>query len=229
MISASCPKCERSYTVDSRFAGKKVRCKGCDSTFIIGVEPNDTIEYFESIEDELDDVPSNKAVWDSPPARPPRRQKRKKTIDFDSEEQRVSNSRPYYAIIAGAAGGIAGVLIWGAVACFFHREVGYVAWGIGLLVGYLVKRTAKGLNDGTAGAIAAVLSALSILLGKLLAAVFIANWLIKDGKIPPDLGPEMYWSVVGFTFQLSFGLMDSVFFILAIGTAYRLGSSSEEK
>lgn len=44
------------------------------------------------------------------------------------------------ACIAALVGGATGAMLWGAIARYTHWEVGYVAWGIGALVGFLAKR-----------------------------------------------------------------------------------------
>lgn len=130
------------------------------------------------------------------------------------------------SLIAGSIGGAIGAVIWAAIVYFAHAEVGYVAWGIGILVGICVKAAAEEIDEGVAGVIAAILSVGAILAGKLLGAIFLANWLINEGKAPG--GADMYWSLVGLAFQASFGVMDVVFFILAVITAYKLGSGNED-
>lgn len=62
--------------------------------------------------------------------------------------------------------GVAGALAWAAVAYFVNLEVGYLAWGIGLLVGYAVL-LAEGRGP-IAGAAAAAITIVSLLAGKYL-------------------------------------------------------------
>ena len=71
------------------------------------------------------------------------------------------------AIVAAIIGGIVGALIWGAIAHFTGYEVGYVAWGIGALVGFL---SAKAGGEGMPnGAICAVITIAALLAGKFVA------------------------------------------------------------
>src|SRR5262249_40727772 len=130
-------------------------------------------------------------------------------------------------LLAGLAAGAAGALIWGAIAYFAHLEVGIVAWGIGFLVGCCVRLADRSFHNKLAGVTAGAVALVSILAGKFLAAVFVSNWLLEAGRIPGNVPPEAYWQVVGFTFRLSFGFVDTIFFMLAIGTAFRLGSSND--
>jgi hypothetical protein len=72
-----------------------------------------------------------------------------------------------YGLAAGALGAVA----WAAVVYFTQYEIGWIAWGVGALVGFAV---AKGNGDGhrspaAAGALAVGITALSIVAGKYLA------------------------------------------------------------
>jgi len=71
------------------------------------------------------------------------------------------------AATAGVIAALVGALAWAALAYFSGYEVGYLAWGIGLAVGFAIARLG---GHGTAtGATAAVLTVLAIFSGKLLA------------------------------------------------------------
>lgn len=67
-------------------------------------------------------------------------------------------------IVAGVLAGVAGAVIWAAISHFANMEIGYVAWGIGGLVGGVV--AAAGENGLPAAILAVVITALSILAGK---------------------------------------------------------------
>jgi hypothetical protein len=71
------------------------------------------------------------------------------------------------AMIAAVAGGIVGALVWGAISCFTGYEVGYVAWGIGALVGFL--SAAVGGEGFTNGLFCAVITILALMGGKVMA------------------------------------------------------------
>lgn len=79
------------------------------------------------------------------------------------------------AVIAGVIGGAIGAVVWAVVAGITGYEVGWIAWGIGGVVGYAV---AFGNRDGSiaptpAGVVAVVLSVLSIVAGKYLTVQFL--------------------------------------------------------
>lgn len=68
-------------------------------------------------------------------------------------------------LIAGTVGGAVGAAVWAAIAYYASFEIGWIAWGIGGLVGICV-RVAAGTDDDLAGIVAAALAALSVIGGK---------------------------------------------------------------
>ncbi len=208
------------------------------------------------------------------------------------------------AVAAGIAGGVAGAVLWGIIVAATGFEIGWIAWGIGALVGAGV---AWGSAGGAAwGVVAVIISVLSILGGKVVAMEivldkevksvsadvssridsdpeFVVSWLAdaivvkmdEQGKTinwPQDADPEnpqgagdyppevwsqaqsqwdamdaqkkeefketirrqandnvkmMANSIKSEGFLASFGPMDIVFFLLAIATAYKIGSKTD--
>lgn len=70
------------------------------------------------------------------------------------------------AFIGGAIGGLVGAAVWAAVAFFFQYEIGWIAWGIGILVGFGVAVGNRGQTSRVAGFLAGALAVLSIAVGK---------------------------------------------------------------
>lgn len=68
-------------------------------------------------------------------------------------------------VVGGAIGGAIGAAIWAAVAYFLNVEIGWIAWGVGGLVGL---GTALGTGGGhpAAGVLAVAITVVSILGGK---------------------------------------------------------------
>jgi hypothetical protein len=84
-------------------------------------------------------------------------------------------------VASGAIGGLVGALIWGAITYFTHTEIGWIAWGIGLLVGLCIRFTAGEEDEGVApGVVAIGLSAGAILLGKYFAAMMLLGGMSID-------------------------------------------------
>jgi len=67
-------------------------------------------------------------------------------------------------IVAGSIGGAAGAAVWAMIAYFAHAEVGWIAWGIGAVVGICIRfvsgESQEGLGPGIAAALIAILSVL---------------------------------------------------------------------
>lgn len=71
--------------------------------------------------------------------------------------------------VGGLAGGILGTAVWAAIAYFAHAEVGYIAWGIGFVVGFGVLFMSGGKQGLMPGILAVVIAIVSVLAGKYLA------------------------------------------------------------
>lgn len=161
---------------------------------------------------------------DEPVRSKPKPKPKKKAVKSSSGGGLIQFGGVLSACVAATVGGAIGAVIWGAIAYFTHHEVGYVAWGVGGLVGFCVKMASEEMDETFAGIIAAIGSVVSIMAGKLLAAIFMVQWFIQQGKVPGGLPAEIQGQMVGMAFAASFGVLDIVFFVLAIATAYRLGS-----
>ena len=70
------------------------------------------------------------------------------------------------ALIGAAVGGLVGAAIWAAIAYYANFEIGWIAWGIGVLAGFGAAVGAKGEGDIATGGIAAVAAIAGIGLGK---------------------------------------------------------------
>jgi hypothetical protein len=70
------------------------------------------------------------------------------------------------AVIGGVVGGMIGAGVWAAIAYFASLEVGWIAWGVGLLVGVGVAMGNRGEGSTAAGVMAAVIALLSVAAGK---------------------------------------------------------------
>jgi hypothetical protein len=83
-------------------------------------------------------------------------------------------------VIAGTIGGVIGAAIWAGITYGTNHEIGWIAWGIGVLVGFAV-RVAAGNSDGFGpGLVAAVIAVLSIVGGKYAASALMVNAAMKE-------------------------------------------------
>jgi hypothetical protein len=89
-------------------------------------------------------------------------------------------------VIAGSVGGAVGAAVWAAIAHFAGAEIGWIAWGIGFLVGICVRYAAGPVEGFAPGAVAVVIAWLAIIGGKY-AAVSLAIHSIDFDKIGGDV------------------------------------------
>ncbi len=80
-------------------------------------------------------------------------------------------------ILGGFAGAAAGILIWVLCGYFTHYEVGWIAWGVGFMVGFGVRYTAYYFDDGdpslAKGIVASLLAVIAIMTAKGLLFTFL--------------------------------------------------------
>lgn len=69
-------------------------------------------------------------------------------------------------VIGGLIGGVLGTAVWAAIAYFAHAEVGWIAWGIGFVVGFGVRFMSAEEQGFMPGMIAVVIAVVSVLAGK---------------------------------------------------------------
>lgn len=91
-------------------------------------------------------------------------------------------------IIAGSIAGIIGALIWGGITYATGYEVGYLAWGIGGLVGLGVMIGSDESAGMVSGLIAIALANVSIFAGKMFAVWMLLSSMLAgiDSAVPED-------------------------------------------
>jgi hypothetical protein len=134
-----------------------------------------------------------------------------------TDRLRARQSLPL-GILAGFAAALAGAAAWAAVSFFTGFQIGYLAVGIGFVVGYAIRTVGGGFTRpfGIAGA---VLSLLGCVLGNL--AVVVAE-VAKQSGIPfatvaARLGPGDAVELMRESFQA----MDLLFYGIAVYFGYK--------
>ncbi len=82
--------------------------------------------------------------------------------------------------IAGAIGGAIGAAIWVAVGHFTSYEVGWIAWGIGALVGIAVRKAAGEIDGPAPGVVAGATAIIAVLIAKFLVAGFLVSNALSE-------------------------------------------------
>lgn len=91
----------------------------------------------------------------------------------------MTESRTKSAVIAGLIAALAGGLLWAVIVVFTGYEVGWVAWGVGALVGFTMLKV-SGMPSPGLGVRAAVLAAVGLLVGKWLIIEIGARTELRD-------------------------------------------------
>ncbi len=95
------------------------------------------------------------------------------------------NENVFRALIAGGIAALVGGGIWATIVRLTNFEVGYVAWGVGLLVG-LAMAWATPSRDHAMGILAVLLAALGLGVGKALIVYFAMQPASLAGEIMDD-------------------------------------------
>lgn len=92
-----------------------------------------------------------------------------------ARDQQYESSALLPGLMMGVVAALVGGAVWGAIAYYAHYEVGYVAWGIGLLTGFAVVYGAGGRRGMPLQVSAVLCSVLGIALGKYSSFIFSVN------------------------------------------------------
>lgn len=136
--------------------------------------------------------------------------KRKEGAGADAAEV---GSYAMMCVVGGLIGGAIGCGIWTAIAHFAQLEIGYVAWAVGGLAGAGCAMGAKGYAGATSGMLAAAIAVAAIVAGKYFATLMLLQKL-GFGNVPTEV-----W------FFKMFDFFDILWAVLAVGTAYKVGSA----
>jgi hypothetical protein len=122
------------------------------------------------------------------------------------------------AVFMGLIAAIAGALVWGVVSALTHYQIGWMAIGIGFLVGTAVRFAGKGI-DAPFGVAGAALSLLGCMLGNLLTM----SYFIADKEQIPlaEFASQMSFDLLSSIMVSTFNGMDIVFYGIALYFGYK--------
>ncbi len=119
-----------------------------------------------------------------------------RNMNAASWSQQHGDDRAIPALMAGAIAALVGGVVWAALVAFAHLEVGYVAWGIGLLVGVAMAAVTQNRGRGMA-MLAAGLAALGLVVGKTLIVQFATEPALVD-----EIQADQEWLAQAAAFEL---------------------------
>lgn len=128
------------------------------------------------------------------------------------------------AVIAAAAAGALSAAIWAAISVVTGYQIGLVAIGIGILVGFAVRQFGRG-DTAAFRLVAAVVSLLSCVSGNLIiACVFFARQIEAPVlQVVASLDTDLLVDLLTATFDP----MDLLFYALAVWQGWKLAVADE--
>ncbi len=124
-------------------------------------------------------------------------------------------------ILAGLLAAVLGAVVWAAVTCITKYQIGWMAVGVGFLVGFSVKKFGRG-GTPLYGGIGAVLALFGCLLGNYFTIIGFVAAEAQIGvfealaRLPLASVPEIMGE--------AFSAMDLLFYAIAIYEGYKFGS-----
>lgn len=122
-------------------------------------------------------------------------------------------------ILAGAVAALVGAGAWALITIITNFQIGWMAVGVGFLVGFAVQKFGKGV-DKAFGIAGAVLALLGCVLGNLLTAcgLVAAAQQVSFTSVLAQLTPSTIAALMGATFSP----MDLLFYGIAVYEGYKL-------
>jgi hypothetical protein len=131
-----------------------------------------------------------------------------------------------YGIIAGIVAAVIGAIIWALVTVWTEYQIGWMAVGVGFLVGFSIRIFGKGTSIKF-GIIGAVLALLGCLAGNLLATCI---WASKEYNVSIfDILSVLNFSIIVEIFKETFSPIDLLFYALAIFEGYKFSFKTTKK
>lgn len=137
---------------------------------------------------------------------------------------KAENQNLAMGIAGGIGAAIVGAVLWAAITVTTDYQIGWMAVGVGFLVGYAVRRFGKG-RDQAFGIAGAVISLLGCLAGNMLTVVIVVSRQenIAIAAILSRLTPGVIVSLLQETFQV----MDLLFYGIAVYEGYKFSFAPE--
>lgn len=147
------------------------------------------------------------------------------TIDSTMQRMALQRMRDQQnlsaGVVAGLAAAVTGAGLWAAVTVLTGYQIGWMAVGIGFLVGYVIRAVGKGV-DPIFGIAGAALALFGCLLGNLLTVCY---FVAQNEGIPLiDLLPQLDMAIISELMMATFSPMDLLFYAIAVYEGYQLST-----
>ncbi len=142
-----------------------------------------------------------------------------------SEKEKLSGRHLPLAMLGAVLASVVGGIIWALIAIVTNYEIGFVAVGVGFLAGFAVVKLSGGKKGVQLQVAAVIASLIGIIIGKYIFFVHILGQVLTK-----ELGTHValsYFSptVIGVFLGnpgASFGMIDILWVVLAVGTAWSI-------
>jgi hypothetical protein len=132
--------------------------------------------------------------------------------------------------LAGLAAALVGAGTWAAVTYYTNYQIGFMAIGVGYLVGIAMRKFGHGQSAGF-GVLAAALAVIGCVVGNLLSAcAFAVDGLRTEGvevtmmELVTSLTPSSALEIL----KEGFSPIDALFYLLAVSAAYRSSTAADQ-
>ena len=122
-------------------------------------------------------------------------------------------------LAAGAAAALVGAVIWAVITDVSGYQIGWMAIGVGFIVGYAVRVAGKGI-DQSFGILGAVLALLGCAVGNALAVLGIVA--SQENMTYSELWTRVDLPIIGNLMATTFSPIDLLFYGIAIYEGYKL-------
>ena len=132
---------------------------------------------------------------------------------------------PVLALIGGLAGSVLGAILWASITVATNFQIGFMAVGMGLLVGVTVRYLGQG-SSTLFGVLGAVISLFGCLLGNLFSQV--GFYAMESAQSLVDSWTYLDFSQIPSVLVESFHPLDALFYIIAVYEGYRFSINKPE-
>jgi len=146
----------------------------------------------------------------------------KEQIDYRKLDKYIESLRPEQnfnlAVIAGIAATLIGAIAWAVITVATEYQIGFMAVGVGLIVGFTIREAGKGI-DKKFGLLGASLALLGCLLGNFLSMVGFISAYVEMSYFETLI--SMDYSLLPELFAESFNVIDILFYGIALSEGYK--------
>lgn len=143
-------------------------------------------------------------------------------IDHRKLDKYIESLRPEQnynlAIISGIAATIIGSIVWAIITVATEYQIGFMAVGVGLIVGFTIRETGKGI-DKKFGILGAGLALLGCLLGNFFSMIGFISTYTEMSYFETLINLD--YSLLPELFAESFSIIDILFYGIALSEGYK--------